>query len=137
VVNYMDYGFQLGHRFRALKLWMVLRAFGSTGIADRIRHHCALASEFASWVRAEPGWSVEAPHPFSVVCFRHAHGATEAEAQAHNARIMERVNASGEVFLSHTVLKGRFVIRVAIGNLRTERKHLERAWTLLKEGARA
>jgi aromatic-L-amino-acid decarboxylase len=135
VVNYMDYGFQLGHRFRALKLWMVLRAFGAKGIADRIRHHCALATEFASWVRAEPGWTVEAPHPFSVVCFRHTIPGDEDALATHNARIMSRVNSSGEVFLSHTVLKGRHVIRVAIGNLRTERKHLERAWELLRGAA--
>jgi aromatic-L-amino-acid decarboxylase len=135
VTNYMDYGFQLGHRFRALKLWMVIRAFGVQGIVDRIRHHCALASEFAGWVRAETGWSVEAPHPFSVVCFRHSVKGDEAANAAHNTRIMERVNQSGEVFLSHTVLKGRYVIRVAIGNLRTERAHLARAWELLKQAA--
>lgn len=137
VVNYMDYGFQLGHRFRALKLWMVLRAFGAHGIARRIRHHCALASEFADLVRAEPGWTVEAPHPFSVVCFRHSRGGTESETNAHNARILDRVNASGEVFLSHTVLRGRYVIRVAIGNLRTTSDHVARAWALLRAAAAA
>jgi aromatic-L-amino-acid decarboxylase len=136
VINVMDYGFQLGHRFRALKLWMVLRAFGARGIVDRIRHHCALASGFADWVRTEPGWSIEAPHPFSVVCFRHLAGGDEGAAQAHNTRILDRVNASGEVFLSHTMLKGRYVLRVAIGNLRTSRAHLERAWTLLRDAAR-
>ena len=119
VINYMDYGFQLGHRFRALKLWMVIRAFGARGIADRIRHHCALAAEFAAWVRKEPGWTVEAPHPFSVVCFRHDTPGSLEESNAHNARILDLVNASGEVFLSHTVLRGRHVLRVAIGNLRT------------------
>jgi aromatic-L-amino-acid decarboxylase len=135
VVNYMDYGFQLGHRFRALKLWMVIRAFGVRGIAERLRHHCAMAAEFAGWVRGTPGWTIEAPHPFSVVCFRHdAPGSLEAS-NAHNARILDRVNASGEVFLSHTVLRGRYVLRVAVGNLRTERRHLERAWALLCEAA--
>lgn len=137
VVNYMDYGFQLGHRFRALKLWMVLRAFGAHGIAARIRHHVALAQEFAGWVRAEPGWTVEAPHPFSVVCFRHDSGGSVEESNAHNARILDRVNASGAVFLSHSVLKGRYVIRVAIGNLRTERPHIARAWELLRSTAEA
>ena len=115
----------------------MMRAFGANGIADRIRHHCALAAEFAGWVRAEPGWTVEAPVPFSVVCFRHAKGATEAEVQAHNARILDRVNASGEIFLSHSVLKGRYVIRVAIGNLGTQRTHLARAWELLRSAAGA
>lgn len=135
VTNYMDYGFQLGHRFRALKLWMVLRAFGAHGIAARIRHHCELASEFAAWVEREPGWSVEAPHLFSVVCFRHSTGGSEPDTNAHNARILDRVNQSGEIFLSHTVLKGRYVIRVAIGNLRTERAHVARAWELLRSAA--
>ncbi len=132
VVNYMDYGFQLGHRFRALKLWMVIRAFGARGIATRIRHHCALAAEFAGWVRAEPGWTIEAPHPFSVVCFRHSAGGDDPATNAHNAAILDRVNASGEVFLSHTVLRGRYVLRVAVGNLRTDRAHLARAWELLR-----
>jgi len=148
VVNYMDYGFQLGHRFRALKLWMVIRAFGADGIAARIRHHCALAATFAGWVRESPGWTIEAPHPFSVVCFRHdprtgptslpgsASTMTDAEVNAHNARILDAVNASGEVFLSHTVLRGKYVIRVAIGNLRTEQRHLARAWELLRTAAR-
>ena len=135
VVNYMDYGFQLGHRFRALKLWMVLRAFGRHGIQSRLEHHCGLAQEFADWVRMERGWTLEAPPLFSVVCLRHdAPGGLEAS-NAHNARILDRVNASGEVFLSHTMLRGRYVLRVAIGNLRTERKHLERAWALLREAA--
>jgi aromatic-L-amino-acid decarboxylase len=135
VVNYMDYGFQLGHRFRALKLWMVIRAFGVQGIVDRIRHHCALAKEFEDRVRAEQGWSVEAPRHFSTVCFRHSADGDEAASAAHNARIMDRVNASGEVFLSHTVLKGRYVIRLTVGNLRTERQHVARAWELLREAA--
>ena len=80
-----------------------------------------------------PGWTIEAPHPFSVVCFRHDAPGTLEQSNAHNARILDRVNASGEVFLSHTILRGRYVLRVAVGNLRTERRHLERAWTLLRE----
>ena len=135
VLNYMDYGFQLGHRFRALKLWMVIRAFGVRGIADRLRHHCTMAAEFATWVRETPGWTIEAPHPFSVVCFRHDAPSTLEQSNAHNARILDRVNASGEVFLSHTVLRGRYVLRVAVGNLRTKRRHLKRAWALLCEAA--
>lgn len=134
--NLMDYGVQLGRRFRALKLWMVLRAFGSEGMAAHIRAHCALAGELASWIEAEPGWEVVAPVPFSVVCFRYAPAGTpEAELERLNAAIMERVNAGGEAFLSHTKLGGRFVMRLAIGNLRTERVHVARAWELLKEAA--
>jgi len=138
-LNYMDYGLQLGRRFRALKLWMVIRAFGSDGIAERIRHHCALAQTFSGWVRAEGnGWSVSAPVPFSTVCFRHVpEGETdEAEIASHNAAIMARVNESGDVFLSHTKLGDQYVLRVAIGNLRTTTATLERAWTLLRKAAK-
>ncbi len=132
VVNYMDYGFQLGRRFRALKLWMVLRAFGAEGIARRIRHHCELATTFAGWVKAAHGWEVAAPHPFSTVCFRHVPaGVPPGEVNAHNARILDRVNESGDIFISHTMLGPTYVLRVAIGNLRTGEDHLARAWALL------
>ena len=137
VVNLMDYGVQLGRRFRALKLWMVIRAFGEEGLASRIRHHCELAREFAGWVRDEPGWELMAPVPFSLVCFRHAPSGTgEAEREALNARILEHVNVSGRVFLSHTKLNGIYTLRLAIGNIRTERRHVADAWALLREAAR-
>jgi aromatic-L-amino-acid decarboxylase len=136
VVNYMDYGYQLGRRFRSLKLWMVLRAFGAEGIAARIRHHCELASLFASWVEGAPQWELAAPHPFSTLCFRHVPpGLTLAEVNAHNARILDRVNESGDIFISHTMLDETYVLRVAIGNLRTEESHLQRAWALLQQHA--
>lgn len=135
-INYMDYGVQLGRRFRALKLWMVIRAFGAEGLAARLRHHVELAQELAGWVRAEPGWEVVAPHPFSLVCFRHApRGMPDDEADALNERILAAVNASGEAYLSHTKLRGRHVLRLAIGNIRTERRHVARAWELLREAA--
>ncbi len=138
-LSYSDYSFQLGRRFRALKLWFVMRAFGVEGLAARVRHHCALATEFASWVGAEPEWEVVAPVPMSVVCFRHrpAGVTDERTLEAHNATILERVNASGEVFLSHTKLGERYVLRVAIGNLRTEWSHLATAWRLVREAAHA
>ncbi|HET9455537.1 MAG TPA: pyridoxal-dependent decarboxylase [Gemmatimonadaceae bacterium] len=136
--NLMDYGVQLGRRFRSLKLWMVLRAYGAEGMAGRIRAHCALAREFASWVEAEAGWQVVAPVPFSLVCFRYApSGVDEAELERLNTRVMDRVNASGEAFLSHTKLDGRYVLRLAIGNVRTERTHVARAWELLIAAARS
>ncbi|MHB1071379.1 MAG: pyridoxal phosphate-dependent decarboxylase family protein [Gemmatimonadaceae bacterium] len=137
VVNLMDYGVQLGRRFRALKLWMVIRAFGADGLAERLRAHCALAREFAGWVAAKKDWELVAPVPFSLVCFRHHPGVgmSEAQLERHNAAVLERVNASGEVFLSHTKLDGRFVLRLAIGNIRTERRHVARAWELLREAA--
>jgi aromatic-L-amino-acid decarboxylase len=136
VVNLMDYGPQLGRRFRALKLWMVIRAFGAEGLAERVRYHVQLAQEFAAWVRAEPGWEVCAPHPLSLVCFRYApEGTTEAEREALNARVMHEVNAGGEAFLSHTKLGERYVLRLAVGNIRTERRHVARAWELLRASA--
>lgn len=135
-VNMMDYGVQLGRRFRSLKLWMVIRAFGRDGLAARIRHHCALARELASWVSAERDWRVVAPVPFSVVCVRYAPAdLRDDEADVLNEQIMQHVNASGRAYLSHTRLDGRQVIRVAIGNVRTERRHLEDAWQLLREAA--
>jgi aromatic-L-amino-acid decarboxylase len=137
VTNLMDYGPALGKRFRALKLWMVLRSFGAEGMAARIREHIRLAQLFAGWVDAEPGWQVAAPVPLSLVCFRHApEGMTDGEADAHNERIMAAVNASGRAFLSHTRLRGRIVLRLAVGNLRTTEAHARAAWDLLRETAR-
>ncbi len=137
VTNLMDYGVQLGRRFRALKLWMVIRRFGAEGIRERIRLHCALGREFAGWVRTTPGFEVVAPVPFSVVCFRVTPAGTPEEQDAANERLLERVNGSGEVFLSHTRLHGRFVLRLAIGNLRTTRERVERAWALIREATSA
>lgn len=133
VRNYMDYGLQLGRRFRALKLWFVLRYFGAEGLREHLRGHIALAQEFASWVQAAPGWEILAPHPFSVVCFRYAPaGRTQAELEALNASIMEAVNATGEAFISHTKLGERYALRLAIGNLRTNRDDVAAAWQLLR-----
>jgi aromatic-L-amino-acid decarboxylase len=137
VVNYMDYGVQLGRRFRALKLWMIIRAFGVEGLVDRLRAHCALARKFAEWVREEPGWEVVAPVDFSLVCFRFApQGSSEKRLDEVNEAIMHNVNASGKAYLSHTKLNGRLVLRFAIGNIRTEEKHVAKAWELLKAEAR-
>jgi aromatic-L-amino-acid decarboxylase len=137
-VDLMEYGVQLGRRFRALKLWMVIRAFGAEGLAARVRQHMTLARELASWVETEPCWRLMAPVPFALVCFRYApEGVPDEEADALNERILGHVNASGEAYLSHTKLGGRFTLRVAIGNLRTERRHVARAWELLREAAAA
>ena len=132
-----DYSFQLGRRFRALKLWFVMRAFGTDGLAERIRHHCALATQLAQEVAAAPGWELLAPVPMSVVCFRHRPAGLDDEAalERHNAAILDRVNASGRVFLSHTKLGDRYTLRVAIGNLRTQAAHVADAWRLLREAA--
>jgi aromatic-L-amino-acid/L-tryptophan decarboxylase len=131
VTDLKDYGPALGRRFRGLKLWAVLRSFGREGLQEMIREHVRLAQLFASWVEAEPGWEIAAPHPFSVVCFRRD-GSDE-----ENAAILEGINASGEVFLSHTRLTGRYVLRLAIGNARTTEADVRRAWELLRETARS
>jgi aromatic-L-amino-acid decarboxylase len=137
VVNLMDYGVALGRRFRALKLWMVIRAFGVSGLVERLRAHMAMASEFAMWVENDPEWILAAPQMFSLVCFRYAPpGVSPADADEINQQILDRVNAGGEAYLSHTKLNGRFVLRLAIGNLRTERRHVQRAWTLLKDASK-
>jgi aromatic-L-amino-acid/L-tryptophan decarboxylase len=134
VVNYMDYGVQLGRRFRALKLWMIIRGFGTDGLAERLREHCTLARTFAAWVALSEDWELMAPVPFSLVCFRYApSGMSDLECDQRNEAIMHAVNAGGDVFLSHTKLHGRFTLRLAIGNIRTEERHVALAWQRLKE----
>jgi aromatic-L-amino-acid/L-tryptophan decarboxylase len=136
VTNFMDYGVQLGRRFRALKFWFMVRTYGVEGISDRIREHIRLAHEFESWVRATPGWEVAAPVPFSTVNFRACPKNVPAEKwDDFNERVLNAVNATGEVFLSHTRLHGNFVMHLAIGNIRTEEKHVARTWELLKAEA--
>jgi len=134
--NFMDYGVSLGRRFRALKLWMVMRAFGQEGLASRIREHVRLARVFRSWVEAEPGFEVVAPSPLSVVCFKARFpGIPPADEDARNQALMDAVNATGEAYLSHTRLAGRTVLRLATGNIRTEERHVRRAWELLRDAA--
>ena len=134
VRDYNEYTPQLGRRFRALKLWIQLRWFGLTGLRDRIERHIDMAAAFARWVDDAPDWERLAPVPFSTVCFRwNPGGLDDGELDARNAAIMDAVNRSGEVFLSHTKLRGRFTIRLSVGNLRTEPHHVERAWALLQE----
>lgn len=138
VRDYNEYTPQLGRRFRALKLWIQLRWFGLEGLRRRIRHHLELAAAFAAWVDEDPDWERLAPVPFSTICFRYrpaALGGDDGALDDLNARIMDAVNRTGEVFLSHTRLNGRFTIRLAVGNLRTEARHVERAWELLRSAA--
>jgi aromatic-L-amino-acid/L-tryptophan decarboxylase len=131
--NLMDTGVQLGRRFRSLKLWMVLRHFGAAGIRDVLARHIALAQQFAAWVDADPRFERLAPTPFSVVCFRaRPPGISADELDGFNERLIDAVNASGEVFLSHTRLNGVMVLRLAIGHLLTAESHVARVWTLLK-----
>ena len=134
--SYMDYGVALGRRFRSLKLWFVLRYFGRQGIIDNIRHHVALAKELASWADEAPGWICAAPVHLGLVCLRYAPaGMSGEDADALNQRILDSVNSSGRAFLTHTKLKDRFTIRVAVGNLKTTRDRIEELWGLLQEAA--
>src|SRR5262245_16303622 len=134
--NLMDYGVSLGRRFRALKLWMVLRAFGTDGIVARLREHVRLAGLFRAWLLADPAFEVTAPPPLSVVCFRARFpGCSAEERDRRNQALMDAVNATGEAYLSHTRLGERTILRLAIGNIRTEERHVRRAWDLLRDAA--
>ncbi len=136
VTNLMDTGIQLGRRFRALKLWAVLRYFGSTGIRSRLAEHMRLARLFARWVDDSDSFERQAPVPLSVVCFRARPAGTpwtDPQLDTLNTRILDVVNASGEVFLSHTQLEGRVSLRLAVGHIRTTERHVRRAWDLLNE----
>ena len=140
-----DYGVQLGRRFRALKLWMIIRYFGHEGLAARIREHCRLAQLFRSWVEASPDWELMAPTPFALVCFRAKAssgrvGAPAADAvteernlNALNEAIMHGVNSTGKALLSHTKLNDKLTLRLSIGNIRTTEKHVLQVWKLLND----
>jgi aromatic-L-amino-acid decarboxylase len=129
VASLSEYGPELGRGFRALKLWTVLRCYGRSGLQERIREHVRLAALFEEWVRADERFEVVAPRPFSVVCFRLR--ASDAE----NERLLERVNESGEVFISHTRLRDRYVLRLAIGSFRTTEADVRLAWDVLTREA--
>jgi aromatic-L-amino-acid decarboxylase len=131
VTNLMEYGPALGRRFRALKLWAVLRCYGREGLQAVIREHVRLAALVESWIREEHGWELAAPRPFSVVCFR------REGSEEENEELLRRVNESGEAFLSHTKLDGRFVMRFAIGNLGTTEADVRAAWRVLQREAAA
>jgi len=137
VVNLMDYGLSLGRRFRSLKLWMVVRAYGADGLAALISGHIELARRLAAAIEAEPGWELLAPVPFSTVCFRlHPAGVDdEGELRRLNEAVIEHVNADGRAFVSHTDLGGRYAVRVAIGNMATTAEHVDTAWELMREAA--
>ncbi len=140
VKNGMDYGIQLGRKFRALKLWFVIRYFGVEGMQARLREHCRLAHLFASWVEESEDWEMMAPVPFALVCFRAksepgaiATGSlSDAELNTLNERIMNDINASGEAYLSHTKLNGKFTLRLSVGSIRVEERHIEKVWSLLR-----
>jgi aromatic-L-amino-acid decarboxylase len=133
--NYMEYGISLGRRFRALKLWFVLRYFGWQGLANRIREHIRLAHQVADWIDAHPDFQRMAPVPLSTVCFR-AHPAAmddEAELNQLNGQLLNAVNRTGEAFLSHTQLRDRYVLRLVVSQIRTQESHVKRVWEIVQE----
>ena len=137
VVNLMDYGLSLGRRFRSLKLWMVVRAYGADGLAALISGHIEIARRLAAAIEAEPGWELLAPVPFSTVCFRRHPPCLDDEDELRrlNEAVIEHVNADGRAFVSHTDLGGRYAVRVAIGNMATTAEHVDTAWELMREAA--
>ncbi len=146
VHNFNEYGIQMGRRFRALKLWIQLRYFGTEGIAARLREHCRMARDLASRVEREPGWELLAPVPFATVCLRYVPPALAARlhepavrerVDAVNQAILDEVNRSGRILLSHTRLRGRFTIRVSIGNPRQTEADVRLCWELLRDAAAA
>lgn len=130
VKNGMDYGIQLGRRFRSLKLWFVIRYFGREGIIARLSEHMRLARLFASWVEESENWQMMAPVPFALVCFR-ACPKHSRDLDQLNERLMNSINASGEAYLSHTKLNGDFTLRMSVGSIRVEERHIVRVWELL------
>ena len=136
VVNFRDWGIQLGRRFRALKFWFVIRSYGVEGLRAIIRRHVALAQELAGWIEADPEYELMAPVPFGLVCFRWSPpGATDDELDALNARLLAAVNAGRERYLTHTRLGGRYAIRLVVGQRATEREHVRAAWEAVVKAA--
>jgi aromatic-L-amino-acid decarboxylase len=136
VVNFRDWGIQLGRRFRALKLWFVIRSYGVEGLRAIIRRHVALARELAGWVEDDPDFELMAPVRFGLVCFRWRPAArSDEELDALNARLLAEVNATRERYLTHTRLGGRYVIRLVVGQRATERVHVRGAWEAVREAA--
>jgi aromatic-L-amino-acid decarboxylase len=136
VKNFRDWGIQLGRRFRALKLWFVIRSYGVEGIRAMVREHMRLARLFESWVRSEPGFEILAPVNLSLVCFRwNDGGRSEEELAALNQKLLDKVNASGRVYLTHTSLRGKYTIRLVVGQRTTQECHVRLAWELLTREA--
>jgi len=129
VIDYRDWHIQLGRRFRSLKLWFVIRHYGVEGLQHNVREHVRLAQEFADWVRHDDRFELAAPVPLNLVCFRHKAG------DGANQTIMERLNRSGDLFLTHTKLNGKLTLRLSIGQMHTKARHVEKAWERIKEEA--
>ena len=130
VIDYRDWQIQLGRRFRSLKLWFVIRHYGVEGLQHHIREHVRLAQQFVEWVRGDDRFELAAPGPLNLVCFRHKGG------DAANQEIMERLNRSGDLFLTHTKLDGKFTLRLCVGQTHTQARHVENAWKRIREEAK-
>jgi aromatic-L-amino-acid decarboxylase len=131
VFDYRDWQVPLGRRFRALKLWFVIRHYGVEGLQFHVRRHVELAQQFAGWVKEDGDFEVAAPAPLNLICFRHKGG------DAVNQSIMERINASGDLYLTHTKLDGKFTLRLCVGQTNTQYRHVDRAWKRIQQEARA
>ena len=127
--DYRDWHIPLGRRFRALKLWFVIRHYGIEGLQQHVRHHIALAQEFAGWVRDSDDFELAVDPPLNLVCFRHKAG------DAFNEQLLKTVNATGKIYITHTKLAGRYTLRMAIGATHTERRHVEAAWRVIHQTA--
>ena len=129
VIDYRDWQVPLGRRFRALKLWFVIRHYGVEGLRHHVRRHVQLAQEFAAWIEASESFELAAPAPLNLVCFRHQGG------DAINQALMDRLNASGALYLTHTKLNGKLTLRLSIGQTQTEAKHVAQAWQQIQSTA--
>jgi aromatic-L-amino-acid decarboxylase len=135
VKNFRDWGIQLGRRFRALKLWFVIRSYGLEGLQSMVREHIRLAEMFKEWVEDSENFELMAPVPLSLVCFRLNDGRDEEALNDLNRRLLESLNRTGKIFLTHTSLKGKYVLRLAIGSRTTEERHVREAWELIRTKA--
>ncbi|HLV96395.1 MAG TPA: pyridoxal-dependent decarboxylase, partial [Candidatus Acidoferrales bacterium] len=131
VIDYRDWHIPLGRRFRALKLWFVIRHYGVSGLQHHVRRHVELAQRFASWIKGDPDFELAAPVPLNLVCFRHRGG------DAVNQALMDRLNRSGDLFLTHTRLDDRLTLRLCVGQTSTKLRHVERAWARIQQEATA
>ena len=136
VTDYRDWQIPLGRRFRALKLWSVIRCYGAEGLRAHIRGHVAAAAEFAAWIDGDERFELAAPHPLSLVCFRlRLPELAPPQQDAANMALMEQLNDSGELFLTHTRIGGRVALRLAIGGTFTQARHVEQAWEAIRRAA--
>jgi len=131
VIDYRDWQIPLGRRFRALKLWFVIRHYGIDGLQYHIREHVRLAQEFATWIEQHPDFEIAGRAPLNLVCFRHKNG------DIFNRELLDRLNQSGELYLTHTTLDGEFTLRLSVGQTHTEHRHVERAWAQIQQTAKA